>query len=125
MKIAELCTQLNVDAVACIELDLGYKPGMFSGMSGTGIFAGIVAPATPSVSSAMVMISKDGKVVAQTGPVIKGAGQRYKGKSAAMLKRGKVTLQEKDAAAVVEFTKAIQLSAEGLRMKIQKEFGAK
>jgi len=44
-NVAKLCQALNVDAVAIIQIDMAYKTGMLSGMSGTGVFSGVLGRA--------------------------------------------------------------------------------
>jgi hypothetical protein len=125
-RVAQLCRDLNADAVAIVQLDLAYKTGMLSGMSGTGVFSGVLGRATPSVSAAMVMINKDGKIVAQTSPVVRGGGDRFESDDAApMLKKGEVFLEDKKGKAVHAFDMASEKSAVALKAEIEKEFGKK
>lgn len=125
-KVAQLCKALNADAVAIIQLDLAYKTGMLSGMSGTGIFSGVLGRATPNVSAAMVMINQEGKIVAQTSPIVRGGGERFESDDAApMLKKGEVFLEDKKGKAVHAFDMAVEKSAVALKARIEKEFAAK
>jgi hypothetical protein len=122
-KVAQLCQALNVDAVAIVQIDLAYKKGMLSGMSGTGLFSGVLGRATPNVSAAMVMINKDGKIVAQTSPIARGGGTRFESDGAApMLKKGVVYLKDKKGKAVHAYDEAVEKSAVALKEKITKEF---
>lgn len=124
-SLAQLCKELNVNGVAIVELDLGFKTVFLSGMKGSGLFAGVKAPAKPSASSAMIIITKDGKIAAQTKGIQKGGGARFEGDKVTMLHQGRVTLASKDGAPVREYTKVVRMTAEDLRTKIEKELAAK
>jgi hypothetical protein len=120
-KMAALCRDLGVDGVVIIHVDLAYKSGMLSGMRGTGIFSGVLGRATPSVSTAMVVITKDGRIAAQTSAVTRGGGRRYESDAAPMLKKGVVYLKDKKGKAVHQYNVAVEKSAAGLKEKILKE----
>jgi hypothetical protein len=120
-NLAQLCKALNVDGVAIIELDLAYKPVFLSGMRGTGLFSGVKAPAEPSVGAAMIVITKDGTIAAQSDR----GGDRFEGERVTMLHKGSVTLKAGDGEAVREYVKMVKMSAEDLKTKIQKELTAK
>jgi hypothetical protein len=121
-KLGQLAKDLGVDGVVIIEIDFGYEPVFLSGMKGTGLLSGIRAPAKPSVSSSMVIISKDGAIAAQSPAVVKGGGTRYAGDKVNMIHQGKVDLKDKDGASVKEAARTIGLSAAGLKAKLLKEF---
>lgn len=120
-ELAQFCKALNVDGVAIIELDLAYKPGFLSSMGGTGVFKSVKAPASPDVSAAMIIITKNGAIAAQTDGIAKGGGNRFVGEKVSMLHQGKVALKSKDGENVKEYVRVIALSAEDLRGRIEKE----
>jgi hypothetical protein len=124
-SVADLCKALNVDGVAIIQFDLAYKPVFLSGMKGTGLFSGVKAPAEPSVSSAMIIITKNGTIAAQSDAIQRGGGSRSDGERVTMLHQGRVTLKAGDGEAVREYVKMVKMSAEDLKTKIQKELAAK
>jgi len=124
-KLGQLAKDLGVDGVVIIEIDFGYEPVFLSGMKGTGLLSGIRAPAKPSVSSSMVIITKDGAIGAQSPAVVKGGGTRYTGDKVDMIHQGKVDLKDKDGSSVKEAARTIGLSAAGLKAKILKEFESK
>jgi hypothetical protein len=121
-KLGQLAKDLGVDGVVIIEIDFGYEPVFLSGMKGTGLLSGIRAPAKPSVSSSMVIITKDGAIAAQSPAVVKGGGTRYAGDKVNMIHQGKVDLKDKDGASVKEAARTIGYSAAGLKAKLLKEF---
>jgi len=121
-RLAALCTALGVDGVAVIDVDVAYKTGPFSGVQGGGLLSGIRGKADPSVSSAMVIVTKDGSIALQTAHIQRGAGKRYDSSSAPMLLKGKVDLTgEKGAESIERIGVAIQLSAVGLVEQVQQE----
>lgn len=120
-KLAALCKDLNVDAVAVIGLDLAYKKGWLSGMSGTGIFSGVLGVATPMVACEMVVITKNGQIAVETPLFSQGGGQYVEGPGAPMLKKGYPYLKDSKREAVNAYGQAITKSAAGLRATLTKE----
>lgn len=121
-RMAQLATDLGVDGVAVVDVDIAYKRGALSGMSGTGLLSGIRGKATPSVSSAMVIVTRDGNVALQTPHISRGRGKRYESSSTPMLLKGKVDLTgDKGAKSIEEIGVAVQLAAIGLVTRIKEE----
>ena len=121
-RLAQLAADLGVDGVAVIDVDCAYEKGAFSGMSGTGLLSGIRGKATPSVSSAMMVITRDGSIAVQTKHVQHGGGKRHSAGKAPMLLKSKVDLTgEKGAESIMVFDSAFLLNADALKIAIQEE----
>lgn len=120
-KLAVLCKDLNVDGVVVIGLDLAFKKGWLSGMSGTGIFGGILAPATPMAAYDMIMVTKGGQIAVETPLLSQGGGQFLEGPDAAMLRQGKPYLKDSKQEAVRAYERAIQRNASALKETLLKE----
>lgn len=121
-NLASLCKDLNVDAVAVIGLDLAYKKGWLSGMSGTGIFSGVLGSATPSVRAEMVVVTKDAQIAVETPLLGQGSSFPYsEGKEAPMLKKGEPYLKDSKKEAINSYADAIAKSAISLKDMIIKE----
>lgn len=122
-RLAQLSKELNVDGVAVIEVDLAYKSGMLSGMSGTGLFSGVRGKATPSVSSAMIVVTSKGEIAAQTPHIVKGGGSRSEAKDTApMLLKGTVDLSGEDGQKSIQsYSETIKDNATQLKEAINKE----
>ncbi len=120
-NMAALCKDLNVDAVAVIGLDLAYKKGWLSGMSGTGIFGGILGIATPVVAYEMIMVTKDGQLAVETPMFSQGGGEYVEGPGAPMLKQGRPYLKDSKQEAVQAYVQALQKSASALKTVLVKE----
>lgn len=121
-RLAKLAADLGVDGVAVIDVDCAYETGAFSGMSGTGLLSGIRGKATPSVSSAMIVVTRDGSIAVQTAHVQRGGGKRHSAGKAPMLLKGKVDLTgEKGAESIKVYDSAFLLNADALRTTIQEE----
>ncbi|MEW6517672.1 MAG: hypothetical protein AB1439_12300 [candidate division FCPU426 bacterium] len=120
-KLAALCKDLNVDAVAVIGLDLAYKKGWLSGMSGTGIFSGVLGQATPVVACEMVVVTRNGQIAVETPLFSQGGGKHEEGPGAPMLKKGRPYLKDSKQEAVNAYAKAITKSAAVLRDVLVKE----
>lgn len=114
LALAQLCKDLNVDAVAILEFDMAFKKTVFN----LDFFGGI--PAVPSVSSALVLVNKDGEVAANSGPIVKGQGRRFDGKTVGMLHQDRVQLSEKS---INSYRLAIDKSADDLQKRLIKEYG--
>ncbi|MFC2091519.1 hypothetical protein ACFLTD_01965 [Elusimicrobiota bacterium] len=118
-NLGELCKELKVDAVAIIELDMAYKTGMQFG----GGILGSGTKIKPNISSAMVVITKDGEVAVKSPLIAKGGGTRYKAKGAFLkIEEGTVTLRQKDGKGVQAFNAAVEQSAIGLKESIVTAF---
>ncbi len=120
-KMAQLCKELGVDAVAVIGLDLAYKTGMLSGMKGTGLFSGVRGKATPMVASEIVLVTKEGKLAVESSLLSQGGGTYYNSGSAPMMLQGKPDLKDGKGECVEVYDQAVKMSAEGLRAEIEKE----
>jgi hypothetical protein len=121
-RLAQLASDLGVDGVAVIDVDIGYKRTALSGMSGSGLLSGVRGKAKPSVSSAMVIITKDGAIALQTPHISRGGGKRYEASSAPMLLKGKVDLTgDKGAKSIEQISVAVRLAAVGLVDRIKEE----
>lgn len=66
-QFGKLCGDLNVDAVAVIQLDMAYAP--YAAVMGSGT-------AKASVAADVKVINRDGKFVATTPDIMKGKGMR-------------------------------------------------
>ena len=111
--LAGLCKKLGVDAVAILEFDMGYKkPGMSFKLIG-------VDPATPNISTALVMVTSKGEIAVNTGLVVKGQGNRFTGEKVGMLNKEYVTLNEK---VVSSYCVALEKSAINMKEQIEKAY---
>jgi hypothetical protein len=113
LALASLCAELNVDAVAILELDMAYRKLI----DGADIISGI--PAVPSVSRALVLIDKNGVVAVNSGCITKGQGTRFEGKSVTMLQQNQVRLDEKS---IASYQQALDKSADDLKKRLTAEF---
>ncbi len=121
-RLATLAADLGVDGVAVIDVDIAYKRGALSGMSGSGLLSGVRGKATPSVSSAMVVVTKDSGIALLTPHITRGGGKRYESSSTPMLLKGKVDLTgDKGAESIEEISVAVRLAAMGLVERIKEE----
>jgi hypothetical protein len=113
--LGKLCSELQVDAVAIIGLDVGYATGMKFG-------AGLPVNKTkikPSIKANMVVINEDGNIAVKTP----AAGARYNSKGVMLtMLNGSPVLKHKKGKAVSAFNAATENSAVGLREKIQKAY---
>lgn len=116
-KIAKICRDLKVDGLAIIELDMGYRFGKLVKLT-----IGKTTQAKPSISSAMIIITKEGNIAVKTPFIVKGQGRRYEGKSAGMIVNDKFRLKHKRGKTVHAFNVAVKKSAIGLKEQIEKEF---
>ena len=121
-RLAKLARDLGVDGVAVIQLDLAYKTGLLSSMSGTGLFSDIRGPATPSVAAAVVIVNKNGEIAIQTAHISDG-GKRLEAKDTVpMLHHGIVSFQGKPGQATMDmYNKLIRQYAITLKQAIEKE----
>jgi hypothetical protein len=120
-RLAQLAQDLDVDAVAVVDVDVAYKTGSMV-ISGTGLFAGIRAKARPSISSAAVIVTRDGEVALQTPHIQRGKGDRYEASGTPMLRQGRVDLTgDKGAESIIAISEAVQIAAGGLVEQIENE----
>lgn len=115
--LAKLCKDLKVDGVALVELDMGYRFGKLAKVT-----IGKTTQAKPSVSSALVIVTKNGEIAVNTGFITRGAGERYEGNSAGMVRNDKLFLKHKDNKIVEVFNQAIEKSAIAMEKKLAKAF---
>lgn len=120
MKMAELCKELEVDAVAIVGLDLAYKSGMLSGMKGTGLLSGVRGKATPAVASEIIVITKNAEIVVESKLLSQGGTYSYS-YSVPMMMKGKPNLQDSNGKSVEAYYSAVKKSAEVLKKQINKE----
>lgn len=114
--LAKLCKDLNVDAVAVLELDMAFNKLI----TGADLFGGI--PAVPNIASSLVLVNKNGEVSVNSGLITKGQGRRFEGKSVNMLERDVVLLNDKSIAA---YNATIDKSADDMKARLLKSFSAK
>ncbi|MFH1283023.1 MAG: hypothetical protein ABII27_05105 [bacterium] len=123
-KLAELCKELQVDAVAVIGLDLAYKKGMLSSMSGTGLLSGVRGKATPAVASEIIIVSKNAKIAVETKLISQGV-EYSTSNSAPMMLKGKPDLKDSAGKSLEAYYKAVLKSAELIKGNIEKELNKK
>jgi len=123
-KLGQMAKDLGVDGVVVIEIDFGYEPVFLSGMKGTGLLSGIRAPAKPSVSTAILIVTQDGTIAAQSPAIVKGQGTRYAGEKVPMIHSGKVDLKDDEGKSIKGAADTILMAAQGLIARILKEFEA-
>ncbi|OGS19799.1 MAG: hypothetical protein A2252_02710 [Elusimicrobia bacterium RIFOXYA2_FULL_39_19] len=112
-ELAQLCKALGVDAVAMLEFDMAYKkPAINLTLLGAD-------PAIPNMSVSLVMVTKNGDLAVNTGPVVKGQGTRYEGDKVGMLNKEYVDLNAK---AVNAYCQAIDNSAADMKKRILSAF---
>jgi hypothetical protein len=119
--LAEVCKSLDVDAVAVIGLDLAYKKTWLSGMSGSGLFSGVLGRAVPMVAANVVVVNKDAKIVVEN-LYNKGGVVHSEGTSVPMMKQGKPYLKDSKQEAVQAYFETVQKSAAALKARILAEF---
>jgi hypothetical protein len=110
---AKLCKDLRVDAVAIVEMDMGYKKPAISIK-----FMGY-DPAIPNISSAVILINKNGELAVNTGLIQKGKGKRYEGDHVGLLSGGSVSLTDKGLSSYV---KAVDKAAAGTGQDLVEAF---
>lgn len=115
--MAELCRELNVDAVAILQYDMGYR---FNKLA--KITLGSRTLAVPSVASQLVVVNKNGEVAVNTGNIPKGAGDRYTGKTVGMVKGDVLILKHKNDKAVNNYNLALEKSATGMKERLAKAY---
>ena len=113
--LSELARELDVDAVAILELDMAYRFNRFSKITFFG-----TTLAVPSVSHSLVVVNRRGEVAVNTGPVERGGGERYEGDTVGMVKGDALVLKHKNDKAVHSYNLAIGESAEGLRKQLER-----
>jgi len=112
-ELANLCTSLNVDALAIVQLDMAYKKPFLSINLGGG------DPAAPRVASSIVVVNKDGEVAVNTGLFGRGEGEYVDGDNAPMLRGGSVHLTDKS---VSSYCDAIDKNCAAMKKKLEKAF---
>jgi hypothetical protein len=119
-KLMDLCAALKVDAVAIIELDLGYRYNKIGKLT---IFGTTMA--VPSVSSSLLVVTRNGEVAVNNGPIQKGGGDRYDGDTVGLIKDGFVIFRHKENKVVESYNLAIANGAAGMRKELVKELAKK
>lgn len=120
-KMAEICKELDVDAVALIGLDLAYKKGWLSGMRGTGLLGEIRGKATPAVASEIIVVTKDAEIAVES-PLVEKQAKYYKSYSAPMMLEGRPDIKDSKGKSVEAYNQAVKNSAQALNEKINQEF---
>lgn len=113
-SLGKLAAALGVDAVAVIELDIGYSQG-------TKLGVGLPINKTkikPQVKTSIIAVTSDGNIA------VKSLGtSRYNTKGVMLtMVGGSPVLKHKDDKAVNAFNKAVENSAIGVKEKIEKAF---
>jgi hypothetical protein len=111
--LADLCKDLDVDAVAILEFDMAFKKLL----SGLDFIGGL--PAIPSISSTLVLVNRDGEVAINSGSITRGKGKRFEGKSVGMLEQSHVRLNNKS---IDSYRLAIDKSADSIKQRMEKDF---
>jgi hypothetical protein len=111
VTLGKLCEKLNVDAVAILEFDMAFKrpPISINFLSD--------APAAPSISSALVLVDRNGEVIVNSGVITKGQGKRFEGTNVGMLRQDYVHLDDKN---MDSFRLAIDRSADDMKQRFSK-----
>ena len=111
---AERVVRPDVDAVAILELDMAYRFNRFSKITFFG-----TTLAVPTVSHSLVVVNRRGQVAVNTGPVVRGGGERYEGDTVGMVKHEDLVLKHKNDKAVHSYNLAISDAAEALREQLE------
>ncbi len=85
-ELKELCQELEVDAVAVMELDVGYSADFALGGTGTAV---------ASVSSSVKFITKTGEVAVITEDTAKDSGRRFSSNDSTLMASGEILFNEK------------------------------
>ncbi len=112
--MSELARELEVDAVAILELDMAYRFNRFAKITFFG-----TTLAVPTVSHSLVVVNRRGQVAVNTGPVVRGGGERYEGDTVGMVKHEDLVLKHKNDKAVHSYNLAISDAAEALREQLE------
>lgn len=115
--LADLARALDVDAVAVVQVDAAYRFGKLGRLS-----LGSTTMAKPTVSSRVVMVTKDGDLAVNTDEINPGAGKRSEGPSVGLVENGRVNLRDDNDKRVNAFNEAISKSAEDMRKTLEKAF---
>jgi hypothetical protein len=107
-SLAKLCRDLNVDAVAMVNVRISHRYGKFARLK-----VGDAVKAIARAGSSLVLVSKDGKIVAQTGPIVSKLQEDFEGDSVSMIKEGKLLLEAPEVRKSFEST--LSMSAEKMK----------
>jgi len=111
-SMTKLCKSLGVDAVAVVQLDLGYESSFALGGTGT---------AKASVASSMKMFTREGKYAVAFPEIQPGQGSRYESDDTAMMLGGNISIDNNEKI----FQQAINKAAYATRETIVKELAKK
>lgn len=114
-RLAALCQALNVDGVALVEVDAGYRFNKLAKVT-----FGSTTRAVPSVTAALVVVNKKGEVAVNTGFIKPTFSDRYEGDTVGMVRSDKPFLVHPQNKIVASYAKALGESAQGMREKLAK-----
>jgi hypothetical protein len=115
-RLAQLAKDLNVDAVALVEYRAAYRYGKAASLQ-----VGQNVKAVPLAASSMVMVNKEGKVVAETGPVRSKLNMDYEGESVTIARKNTLKLDLPETR--TGFEAPIKLSADRMKEIILDAYG--
>lgn len=116
--MSKLARELDVDAVAILELDMAYRYNRFAKISFFG-----TTFAVPTVSHSLVVVNRRGEVAVNTGAIVRGGGERFEGDTVGMVKDDALVLNHSTDEAVHSYNLAIAEAAEALREVLEDELG--
>lgn len=111
-SLAELAKALNVDGVAVIALDMGYRYGNFGKITILG-----TTLAKPSVGLRMIVVNTNGDIAVNIPNV-----QRFEGSSCGMVSHDVLVLSHPENKAVKVYDEAIEKAALKATKVMTKEF---
>jgi hypothetical protein len=112
--LAEICKGLGVDGVAIISFNPLFKYGSWARLK-----VGDYVKASPRIGATFVVLSSDGKVVAETGDIVSRLGWDFEGSTVNMIKNDELMLSDKEVKD--GFAATIQESAGRLKEILSKE----
>jgi hypothetical protein len=89
--LAEICKGLGVDGVAIIHFNPLYKYGSWARLK-----VGEYVKGSPRIGAGLVVLSSDGKVVAETGDIVSKLGWDFEGSTVNLIKNDQLMLADKE-----------------------------
>jgi hypothetical protein len=115
--LGELARQLKVDAVAIVHMDMAYRFGKMGTLTVFG-----ETKAIPSVSSRVVLVTKEGEIAVNTDQIAPGGGKRFEGPSTSLIEKGHLNLKDKDGKRVNAYNEAVSKAAQGMKTTLGTAF---
>lgn len=113
--LGEICKSLGVDGVAIISFRPLFKYGSWARLK-----VGDYVKASPRIGATFVVLSSEGKVVAETGDIVSLLGWDFEGSTVNMIKNDELMLADKEVKD--GYIATIQESAGRLKEILSKEF---